>query len=142
MIKINSNVSIPERDLAFTPSRSSGPGGQNVNKVSTKVTLKFDLEGTSFLTGEQKSRIRQRLKNAINKQGCLVMHEESSRSQAANRKRIIERFADMLARSLITRKKRIPTKLSQAQKGKRREEKRIKTRKKAGRRKVTDEEMG
>jgi ribosome-associated protein len=140
MIIINSSVTIPERELTFTASRSSGPGGQNVNKVSTKVTLRFDLAGTASLTAEQKSRVRQQLKKVINSRGCLVIHEESTRSQAANRKRAIEKFAAMIARALKTQKKRVPTGVSRTQKKRRLEEKKIMAKKKAGRRRVADEE--
>ena len=134
MIKINNSISIPEDELIITASRSSGPGGQNVNKVSTKVSLRFNIIETSRLSAEQKLRGRIKLKNIINKKGFLVMHEESSRSQAANRKRIIKKFAAVIAQALKVPKKRRPTTVSEAQKQKRLTEKKIQSMKKVKRR--------
>ena len=134
MIIINTRVSIPEEEVAITASRASGPGGQHVNKTATKVTLRFDLEGSPALTASQKTRIREALGRAVSRSGHIVLHEESHRSQAANRKRLLEKFAALLARSLAPRKKRIATTVSAAQKKKRLEEKRLRSRKKSARR--------
>lgn len=138
MIRITSSISIPEDEIAITASRSSGPGGQNVNKVSTKVTLRFNISETRRLTEEQKSRVRARLKNQIARDGCLVLHDETGRSQAANRKRVIGKFAAIMAKALAVPKKRVPTKASTAQKKKRLDEKKIRGRKKQARQRVTD----
>jgi ribosome-associated protein len=131
MMRITGSVSIPEEEVTITAARSSGPGGQNVNKVSTKVTLRFNLEETARLTPAQKARARSKLKNIVNREGCLVLHEETSRSQAANRKRVLEKFSAVLARALAVPKKRVPTKVSRAQKMRRLDEK-----KKLGRKKM------
>jgi ribosome-associated protein len=128
MIKINNAISIPEDELIITASRSSGPGGQNVNKVSTKITLRFNINRTAFLTDEQKDRVRSRLKNIISKKGFIVLHEEARRSQAANRARIIEKFSALMARALMVPKKRVPTGVSRAQKKRRLEEKKLHSR--------------
>ncbi|OHD63417.1 MAG: hypothetical protein A2176_01865 [Spirochaetes bacterium RBG_13_51_14] len=135
MIKINSRLSIPESEVVIKAVRSSGPGGQNVNKVATKVTLRFNIVESARLTDEQKHRIRKKLKNIIARDGCIVLHEETRRSQAANRRRIIEKFAAIVARSLVVPKKRIPTKVNPAQKRRRLDEKKIRSRKKKFRRK-------
>jgi ribosome-associated protein len=140
MIKINNSLLIPEEELIITASRSSGPGGQNVNKVATKVTLRFNIIKTTCCTDEQKNRIRNKLKNIINKEGFIVLHEETRRSQAANRVRIIEKFSAMIARALVVPKKRVPTRVSRAQKKRRLEEKKIKSTIKKYRRKDADME--
>src|SRR4030042_1740115 len=135
MIKINSRLSIPESEVVIKAVRSSGPGGQNVNKVATKVTLRFNIVESARLTDEQKHRIRKKLKNIIARDGCIVLHEETRRPQAATRGRTIEKFAAIVARSLVVPKKRIPTKVNPAQKRRRLDEKKIRSRKKKFRRK-------
>jgi ribosome-associated protein len=138
MIRINSSLSIPEDEVVITASRSSGPGGQNVNKVSTKVTLRFGLAGTACMNDAQKERLMKKLKNIINREGFIIIHEETHRSQAANRKRVIEKFAEMLARALVVPKKRVPTRVSRSQKRKRLDDKKIQARKKSDRRRKPD----
>ncbi len=133
MVRINSRLSIPDDEITITASRSSGPGGQNVNKVSTKVTLRFNVTGSRRLTGEQKNRIREKLKNAITRDGSIVIHEESLRTQAANRKRVLEKFAALMRKALSVPKKRVPTGVSRAQKQKRLEDKKIQSKKKKSR---------
>jgi ribosome-associated protein len=134
MIPINSRISIPDEELIITASRSSGPGGQNVNKVSTKVTLRFNITATCCLSETQKDRVREKLKNILSRDGSIVIHEESQRTQAANRKRIIEKFATLLRRALAVPKKRVPTRVSRAEKRKRLDDKKIQSRKKRNRR--------
>ncbi|MBP7735656.1 MAG: aminoacyl-tRNA hydrolase [Spirochaetes bacterium] len=133
MVRISSRLSIPDDEITITASRSSGPGGQNVNKVSTKVTLRFSVDGSGRLTAEQKSRIREKLKNAMTRDGSIVIHEESQRSQAANRKRVLEKFAALIRKALVVPKKRVPTGVSRAQKEKRLDDKKIQGRKKKSR---------
>lgn len=134
MITITSRVSIPDDELTITASRSSGPGGQNVNKTSTKVTLRFSVERTTRLSDAQKERVRTRLKNIMTRDGDLVIHEESERSQAANRRIIIAKFALLIRKALAVPKKRVPTKASRAQKQKRLDDKKMQSRKKERRR--------
>jgi len=136
MIYINKTVSISEVELHITASRSSGPGGQNVNKVSTKVTLHFNLEDSPSLDSEQKKRIHKNLKNIISSEGYIVIHEESHRTQAANRKAVLEKFASLISKALFIPKKRIPTSVSRAQKQKRIEDKKLQGFKKNIRRKI------
>jgi ribosome-associated protein len=81
VIVVNADLAIPEHELAFSASRSSGPGGQNVNKVSSRVTLTFDVENSPSLSDSQRRRIRSRLQTRINKDGVLRVISQISRSQ-------------------------------------------------------------
>jgi ribosome-associated protein len=109
MLEITNNILIPLRELSFTFSRSSKPGGQNVNKVNTRVTLIFDLLHSPSLSAAQKIRIRQHLAGRINKQGLLRVVSFRYRTQAANRVAAIERFASLLREALHETKPRKKT---------------------------------
>lgn len=111
MIPINQDVSIPLAELSFAASRSSGPGGQNVNKVSTRITLRFDLEGSPSLSPEQKALTRERLVTRISKDGILSVSAQRERSQSANREAAIERFGELLRQALEVDPKRRPVKM-------------------------------
>ncbi len=111
MIPINDDISIPESELSFTASRSSGPGGQNVNKVSTRITLRFDLDASPQLTAEQKEQIRERLATRISKLGVLSVSAQRERSQSANREAATERFAELLRAALEVEPERRPTRV-------------------------------
>jgi len=106
MIQINHNTFIDENELSFTASRSSGPGGQHVNKVSTKVTLSFDVLLSPSLTDDQKHLIMERLSGRITKEGVLQISAQDSRSQHKNKTEVINRFVEILASALYVRKKR------------------------------------
>ncbi len=109
MIRINPRLEIPESELSFSASRSSGPGGQNVNKVSSRVTLRFDLEGSPSLTDEQKRRLRRRLSSRLTKEGVLQLDSQRHRSQSANREDAVARFQELLRKALAPRRRRIAT---------------------------------
>jgi ribosome-associated protein len=85
MIEINRNLSIPEHELSFTTARSGGPGGQHVNKVSSRVTLWFNVAESPSLSAFQKRRIMSRLATRINQRGELRVVAQQHRSQIANR---------------------------------------------------------
>ena len=127
MIRITDQISIPEDELRFTASRSSGPGGQHVNKASTRVTLRFDLANSASLTQDQKQLLLEKLPTRISKQGVLRVVSQKTRSQAANREVALERFAELLRQALEVRPKRKPTKVPAAA-----EEKRIARKKHRG----------
>src|SRR5262249_37444649 len=102
---------IPENEVSFTASRSGGPGGQNVNKVSSKVTLVFDVRGSSVLSDEQKRKITGKLATRINKEGVLQVVSQKTRSQELNRTDVIDRFAELLRRALTPQMPRIKTRV-------------------------------
>lgn len=111
VIAIDSRVEIPTSELRFAASRSSGPGGQHVNKVETRVILSFDLTGSPSLSPEHKTRIQERLASRVTKAGVLRVTAQRHRSQAANRKLAVERFATLLREALAEEEPRRPTKV-------------------------------
>ncbi len=118
-IFVTSSVSIPEREIEFQFSRSGGPGGQNVNKVSTRVELLFNVGSTLSLTSEEKSRVFSKLGSRIDSTGVLHVSSQDSRSQWKNRELVVAKFADLLRLSLVVHKKRHATKPSHSSKVKR-----------------------
>ena len=114
-------------ELKFRTSRSSGPGGQSVNKLSTKVELLFDVCNSKVLSEEQKETLSEKLKNRINSDGILQLSSEETRSQLKNKEFVIERFFQLLNKALKPEKKRIPVKPSKASKEKRLKSKKIKS---------------
>ena len=134
-----SNVMVSDaRDFTsefhFSASRSSGPGGQNVNKVSTKVELRFNVVSSSLLSEDEKIILSEKLATKISAAGDLILVSQSERSQLKNKERVIEKFYLLLNRALTPRKKRKPTKPSQSSKEERLEEKRQHSEKKYRRR--------
>ncbi len=106
MLSITDKLSIPERELHVSASRSSGPGGQNVNKVNTRVTLSYDIAGSPSLTAAQKRRIGDVLYTRINKEGVLSLSTQRSCSQAVNRADVLEKFCRLLREALTPQKVR------------------------------------
>ena len=106
-------------ELIYSSSRSSGPGGQNVNKVNTRIELRFNLTGSALLNDEEKSKIQAVLGNRINKEGFLILVSQSERSQLANKKKVTERFYILLQKALLPVKKRKPTRPTLASKERR-----------------------
>ncbi len=133
MIEIRDGLAIPEEEVSFLFSRSGGPGGQNVNKVSTRATLLFDVVGSSSLSPDQKARILSRLATRVSRTGVLRVVSQATRSQAANRAAAIERFAELVRGALRREKPRAPTRVSRAEKIRRLESKRRRSRLKRNR---------
>lgn len=124
MVRITEGLEIPEEELGFATSRSGGPGGQNVNKLETKVTLRFDLAGSPSLTEEQKARLRERLATRITRNGVLQVSSQRHRTQGANREAAMARFAELVGGALQEEAPRKPTKVSRAVKRRRLDNKR------------------
>ncbi|MCG6947342.1 MAG: aminoacyl-tRNA hydrolase [Acidobacteria bacterium] len=131
MIHINDDLSIDEDELRFEFARSSGPGGQNVNKVETKVRLLFSLPESRSLSPEQRMRIEEGLATRINKDGVLQVSSQRHRTREANRKAAVDRFKELLGEALAEEDPRVPTKVPRAIKKRRLESKRRRSRKKA-----------
>jgi ribosome-associated protein len=117
-------------ELHFSASRSSGPGGQHVNKVSTKMELRFHVASSVLLSDDEKELITEKLANRINVAGELVLVSQSERSQLQNKEKVTQKFYDLIARALTPRKKRTPTRPSRASKEERLEIKRQQSEKK------------
>jgi ribosome-associated protein len=98
------------RELTFTASRSDGPGGQNVNKVNSKITLKFDVLQSSTLSGDEKENIIKRLGPRLTKEGVLILSAQDSRSQLMNKEAVILKFEKILSSAFQKRKVRKSTK--------------------------------
>jgi len=127
MIVINDQLSIPEDELTYTASRSGGPGGQNVNKVSSRVTLTFDVLQSASLSDLQRQRISNRLSTRINKEGVLRVVSQKTRSQEMNREDATARFADLLRSALAVNPVRKETRVPKAARARRLEEKKKRT---------------
>jgi ribosome-associated protein len=123
MPDITDHLAIPDHELTFTTSRSSGPGGQHVNKVSSRVTLRFNVVASPSLSDEQKQRLLTHLATRIDKAGVLRVASQTSRSQAMNRERAMERFVELLRDALTPQRRRKKTTVPPAAKRQRLEEK-------------------
>jgi ribosome-associated protein len=133
MVEINPSLSLPDGELELRTSRSAGPGGQNVNKLETRVTVRFDVAGSPSLTEDERRRIQERLGTRISKAGVLQVSSQRHRTQAANREAAVARLAGLLAAALEPEAERKPTRMPKAAKRRRLEEKRRRGRLKAER---------
>jgi ribosome-associated protein len=105
----DSTILLPE--ITFKTSRSGGPGGQNVNKVSSKVLLEFSVAQSEFLNKNQKDIIQHKLRSKINADGMLQVMCQAERSQLANKQKALQKFYKLIAQCFIVPKKRKPTKV-------------------------------
>ncbi len=122
-----------DRECTFTAMRSSGPGGQNVNKVATKIELAFHVMDSQLLSDEEKQTVSVKLAAKINDEGYLKITSSESRSQSANKATAIEKLNDTIAKTLLKPKKRKPTRVPKAVKAKIKETKILTSKKKATR---------
>ena len=111
-LPIKNDIVIPGGELKITASRSSGPGGQNVNKTSTRVTIRWNVFKTTALTEEQKDRVLHRLQSELTNEGDIIIHNSASRSQDQNKKMALENLAQKIRKALQVPKKRMETRVS------------------------------
>lgn len=109
MLRINKNIGIKESELTFNFIRSSGPGGQNVNKVSTAVQLRFDISSSESLAEDVKTRLKSLAGRKVTKDGVLIIEAKRFRTQEANRQDAIERLIDLIDKASKKKKRRIKT---------------------------------
>ncbi|MBX3213836.1 MAG: aminoacyl-tRNA hydrolase [Labilithrix sp.] len=132
---INDKVTLPGSDLEWTAVRSSGPGGQNVNKVASKVELSFDFENTVALADPVKARLRVLAKKQLDAEGRVFIKSEKTRDQVKNLADARQKLKDLILSAMAVPKTRKPTKVSKAQKAKRVTNKKKVSAKKATRKK-------
>ena len=118
---------IDRKEFRFLTSRSSGPGGQNVNKVNSRVELRFDIQASVLLTDVEKARILLKLKNRINLSGELVLTAQTERTQTGNKERVCEKFYNLIAKALSEDPPRKATRPTGASKAERLKHKKIRS---------------
>jgi len=129
-----------EKEFIITASRSSGAGGQNVNKVSTKIELRINLAESNLLSEEEKNILSLKLGNRISNEGFLIIQSQTSRSQIKNKEEAIEKFYQLIMKALAPVKKRKKTRPSLSSKIKRLDSKKVDSKKKQNRKKIGRDE--
>jgi ribosome-associated protein len=123
-LPINAAITLPAADLTWSAARSSGPGGQNVNKVASKVELRFDFENSAALDAPARDRLRNLARTKLDAEGRILIVSQLTRDQSRNLEDAREKLRALVLAALIRPKHRRPTKPSRAAKARRMDEKR------------------
>lgn len=115
-LPIKNGIVIPENELEITTSRSGGPGGQHVNKTSTRITVRWNVKNTNALNNEQKALVLQNLHARLTSEGDLIVHNSTSRSQQQNKRMALMVLAQEVREALFIPKKRTQTRISKSTK--------------------------
>lgn len=118
-LAIKNGIVIPEHELEITASRAGGPGGQHVNKTSSRISVRWNVKSSCALTDEQKERVLQKLQARLTSDGDLMVHTSESRSQQQNKKIALALLAEIVRKALAVQKKRMATRVSKGVKEKR-----------------------
>ena len=138
MLRINDDLFIPLQEIAVSAIRSKGAGGQNVNKVSTAIHIRFDVRASTALSDEDKQRVLRVTDQRLTKEGTIVIKSQQYRSQDKNRLDALEKLAEMIRKALIQKKPRKRTKPTKRSREKRLDDKTRRGRLKESRGKIKD----
>jgi len=138
MLKVNEDISIPLAEIEIAAIRSQGAGGQNVNKVSTAIHIRFDVRASTALSDDHKERVLRVKDRRLSKDGIIVIKSQRYRSQDKNRSDALDKLAEMIAKALLKRKPRKPTKPTKRSQQKRLDDKTKRGRLKESRSKISD----
>jgi len=139
MLEVNDRIQIPDTEFTWSFVRSSGPGGQNVNKVASKAVLRWNLSASPSVPDDVKARLRTLQRRRITVEGDLVLNSQRYRDQERNRLDCLEKLRDMIGQAAVVPKRRRPTKPTRGSREARLQEKRHRAGRKVQRRQVGEE---
>jgi len=140
MIEITDKITVDENDIEYNAVRSAGPGGQNVNKVSTAIQIHFDIDKIENMTDAMRARLVLLAGSKLNKENCIVIKAQDQRTQERNKENALNRLIELIKKAAIEPKKRKPRKRSKASHQKRLNEKKKQSDKKKSRKLDLDKE--